>query len=81
MAEFQADGGGPPLDDSETGQAIRAYAGRWADPAEFARYLKQLEQEAQEQSPRPQGRVPQTTLWWVEAPTCVGARNLRLSSA
>jgi hypothetical protein len=46
MAEFEAEGGGP-LDDSETGHAIRTYAGRWADPAEFARYLRQLELQAQ----------------------------------
>jgi hypothetical protein len=46
MAEFQAEGRGGPGDDSNTGQAIRKYASRWADPAEFARYVQQLEGEA-----------------------------------
>jgi predicted acetyltransferase len=77
MAEFQAEDGGGPLDDSETGHAIRAYAGRWADPAEFARYLRQLEQEAQDQSPRPEGRVPQTTLWWVAGDEYLGRISIR----
>jgi len=77
MAEFQAQGGGGPPDDSETGHAIRAYAGRWADPAEFARYLRQLGEEAQEQSPRPEGRVPQTTLWWVDGDEYLGRISIR----
>ena len=65
MTEVQAEGGSGPDDDSNTGQAIRKYASRWADPAEFARYLHELEDEARDQSARPDGRVPQTTLWWV----------------
>jgi hypothetical protein len=65
MAEFQAEGHGGLDDDSNTGQAIRKYARRWADPAEFARYLRELGDEAQDESPCPDGRVPQTTLWWV----------------
>ena len=46
MTEVQAEGGSGPDDDSNTGQAIRKYASRWADPAEFARYLHELEDEA-----------------------------------
>ncbi len=76
MAEFEAEGGGP-LDDSETGHAIRAYGGRWADPAEFARYLRQLELQAREQSRRPAGRVPQTTLWWVDGDEYLGRISIR----
>jgi hypothetical protein len=37
MAEFEAEGQGGPDDDSNTGPAIRKYARRWADLAEFAR--------------------------------------------
>jgi len=77
MAEFQAEGGGAPLDDSETGHAIRAHAARWADPAEFARYLRQLEEDAQERSPRPKVRVPQTTRWWVDRDEYLGRISIR----
>jgi hypothetical protein len=65
MAEFQVEGRAGPGDDSNTGQAIRKYASRCADPGQFARYVQQLEDEARDQSPRRGGRVPQTTLWWV----------------
>lgn len=77
MAEFQAEGGGRPDDDSYTVQAIRKYAGRWADPAEFARYLSELEDEAREQSPHPDGHVPQTTLWWVSGTEYLGRIDIR----
>jgi len=77
MAEFQAEGRGEPRDDSVTGNAIRAYANRWADPAEFAVYLRELDDEAREDSPRREGRVPQTTLWWVSGDEYLGRVSIR----
>ena len=77
MAEFQAEGRGEPRDDSVTGNAIRAYASRWADPAEFALYLRELDDEAREDSPRPEGRVPQTTLWWISGDAYLGRLSIR----
>ena len=77
MAEFQAEGQGGPDDDSNTGQAIRKYARRWADPAEFARYLRELEDEARDELPRPDGVVPQTTLWWVSGNEYHGRISIR----
>jgi predicted acetyltransferase len=77
MAEFQAEGRGGPDDDSNTGQAIRKYARRWADPAEFARYLRELENAARDESPRPDGRVPQTTMWWVSGDEYLGRISIR----
>jgi predicted acetyltransferase len=77
MAEFQAEGQSGPDDDSNTVQAIRKYDGRWADPAEFARYLRELEDEARDESPRLDGRVPQTTLWWVSGNEYLGRISIR----
>jgi predicted acetyltransferase len=77
MAEFQAEGQGGPDDDSNTGQAIREYARRRTDPAEFARYLRELEDEAQDEPPRPDGRVPQTALWWVSGNEYLGRISIR----
>jgi predicted acetyltransferase len=77
MAEFQAEGHGEPHDDSVTGYAIRAYANRWADPAEFALYLRELDDEAREDSSRPEGRVPQTTPWWVSGDQYLGRISIR----
>ncbi len=77
MAEFQAEGRGGPDDDSNIGQAIRAHASRWAEPAEFTRYLRELEDDAREESPRPAGRVPQTILWWVSEDEYLGQISIR----
>lgn len=77
MAEVQAEGLSGPDDDSNTGQAIRKYASRWADPSEFARYLRELEDEARDESPRLDGRVPQTTLWWVSGDEYLGRISIR----
>ena len=77
MAEFQAEGQGGPRDDSVTGHAIRAYANRWADPAEFALYLRELDDDAREESRRPEGRVPQTTRWWVSGDEYLGRISIR----
>jgi predicted acetyltransferase len=77
MAEFQAEGRGGPDDDSNIGQAIRAQASRWAEPAEFMRYLRELEDDAREESPRPAGRVPQTMLWWVSGDEYLGQISIR----
>jgi predicted acetyltransferase len=77
MTEFQAEAADRPDDDSNTWQAIRKYASRWADPAEFARYLRELQDEAREQAPRPDGRVPQTTLWWVSGDEYLGRISIR----
>jgi predicted acetyltransferase len=77
MAEVQAEGQSGPDDDSNTAQAIRKYASRWADPTEFALYLSELQDEARDQSPRPGGRVPQTTLWWVSGDQYLGRISIR----
>jgi hypothetical protein len=77
MAEVQAEGQSRSDDDSNTRQAIRKYASRWADPAEFARYLRELADEARDQSPRLDGRVPQTTLWWVSGEEYLGRISIR----
>lgn len=77
MAEFQAEGQGGPGDDSNTGQAIRTHATRWADPGEFAWYLLELEEDTREEAPRPDGHVPQTTLWWVSGGEYLGRISIR----
>jgi predicted acetyltransferase len=76
MAEFQAEGGGGPSDRTLTGYSIRTYGSRWADPAEFARYLRDLADMAQE-SPRPDERVPETILWWISGDQYLGRISIR----
>lgn len=56
--EFQSEGRGGPGDQTMIGREIREHAGRWADPAEFARYVRSLREATLEESPRPGGFVP-----------------------
>jgi predicted acetyltransferase len=77
MAELQAEGRGLPADDSMIGQELRRYASRWSDPAVFAEYVGWLRDQAREDSPRPAGYVPSTTLWWVSGDEYLGRLAIR----
>ena len=66
MAEFRAEGRGDPADHSMIGGELREFGHRWATPEGFASYVGWLRAQALEDSPRPEGFVPSTTLWWVE---------------
>ena len=77
MSEFQAEGGGGPDDHSLSGQWILGWADRWADPAMFASFVEQLRADAKEDSPRPAGHVPSTTLWWTDGAEYLGRLSIR----
>ena len=78
MKEFQAEGRGGPSDGhSMLGREIKLWGGRWEDPAVFAEYAAWLQADAQEDSPRPEGFVPGTTLWWAEGDEYLGRITVR----
>jgi predicted acetyltransferase len=77
MKEFQAEGRGEADDNSMLGREICQNSGRWDDPAEFASYVRRLRADAREESPRPVGHVPSTTLWWVEDEEYLGRLTIR----
>ena len=77
MTEFRAEGRGGPGDDGVTGREIREHTHLWEEPAEFARYVRGLRDDALEESPRPGGYVPQTTLWWVAGEEYLGRISIR----
>ncbi len=78
MKEFQAEGRGGPSDEhSMLGREIRLWAGRWDDPAEFAAYTAWLRADALEDSPRPDGHVPATTMWWADDDEYLGRLTIR----
>src|SRR4051812_16249520 len=66
MAEFRAEGRGDPADQSMVGRELREFGRQWATPEGFAGYVGSLRSQALEDSPRPEGFVPATTLWWVD---------------
>lgn len=77
MEEFLAEGRGIRGDDSMIGREIREHASRWADPAAFSRYVRSLRDQAREDSPRPDGHVPSTTLWWLSGDEYLGRIAIR----
>ncbi len=77
MDEYMAEGRGSDGDMSMLGRDIRVHAGQWTDPGQYMAYLRWLRADALEESPRPDGHVPATTLWWVEADEYLGRLSIR----
>jgi predicted acetyltransferase len=77
MAEFQAEGRGTTDDQTMIGAEIRGYGSTWHTPEGFARYVTDLRAEAEEDTPRPAGIVPATTLWWVDGAEYLGRLAIR----
>jgi predicted acetyltransferase len=77
MAELQDEGRGGQADDSMIGREIRSFGARWTEPAVFGEYVEWLRADALEDSPRPAGFVPSTTLWWVDGEEYLGRVALR----
>jgi predicted acetyltransferase len=77
MAEFRAEGRGDASDATMVGREIRHHSATWGTPAGFAGYVDELRAEALEDSPRPDGFVPSTTLWWVDGDEYLGRIAIR----
>ncbi|QSB14640.1 GNAT family N-acetyltransferase [Natronosporangium hydrolyticum] len=77
MAEFIAEGRGEPGDDSLVGAELRRFRADWATAAGFAGYVAGLRAEADPDIPRPPGRVPATTLWWLAGEVYLGRLAIR----
>lgn len=77
MAEFRAEGRGAADDDSMVGREIRTWSHRWEDPSAFAEYTAVLRANSLEETPRPAGFVPCTTLWWVDGDEYLGRLAIR----
>lgn len=77
MAEFGSEGRGAETDQTELGYEIRRFGPDWAAPDGFARYVDWLVGQSREDSPRREGYVPATTLWWVEDEEYLGRIAVR----
>jgi predicted acetyltransferase len=77
MAEFQAEGRGSADDNSMIGNEMREYGSQWHEPEVFAQYTADLRSHVLEETPRPEGHVPCTTLWWVEGDEYLGRIAIR----
>jgi predicted acetyltransferase len=78
MAEFRDEGRGDPADKTMIGSEIREFGHAWSStPDGFTTYVQWLLAEALEESPRPDGYVPSTTLWWVDGEDYLGRIAIR----
>jgi predicted acetyltransferase len=77
MKEFQAEGRGGADDHSMLGREISRWGGRWEDPAVFADYADWVRADARDDSSRPPGFVPGTSLWWADGPQYLGRLTIR----
>lgn len=77
MAEFRAEGRGDPADDTMNGSEIREFGHRWSMPDGFRAYVDWLVSQALTDTPRPDGYVPSTTLWWVRDDRYLGRVAIR----
>ncbi|MGK5640210.1 GNAT family N-acetyltransferase [Streptomyces sp. URMC 126] len=77
MAEFRAEGRGVPEDESMVGRDILRFHPRWRDPEVFAEYVESVRADTREDAPRPAGRVPATTLWYVDGDDWLGRVAVR----
>lgn len=77
MAEFRAEGRGSSGDDTMIGAELRDFGHRWAALEGFAEYVDWLRSQALEDSPRPDGYVPSTTLWWIQDDDYLGRLAIR----
>ncbi|MFE9690722.1 GNAT family N-acetyltransferase [Micromonospora sp. NPDC005806] len=77
MAEFRAEGRGAGQDLTMIGRELREHAATWHTAQGFARYVTELRLQEREETPRPEGWVPVTTLWWVEGDEYLGRIAVR----
>ncbi len=77
MTEFRLEGRGGPSDDTQLGREEREYGETWKSHEGFSAYVAKLRDDALQETPRPEGWVPATTLWYVEASTFLGRLAIR----
>jgi predicted acetyltransferase len=77
IAQFRAEGRGEPGDDSVLGQQLRRYGGQWNTPDGFADHVTDLRAEALPDTPRPEGIVASTDLWWISGSSYLGRVSVR----
>jgi predicted acetyltransferase len=77
MAEFAAEGRGGSADQTTIGSDLREKRADWGTAEGFAAYVAALRAEALEETPRRDGWVPSTTLWWVDGDEYLGRIAVR----
>jgi predicted acetyltransferase len=77
MDEFRAEGRGGPDDNSIIGRHLRDNVADWADEDAFRAFVAAIRADRLEESPRPEGHVPATELWWADGDEFLGRTSIR----
>lgn len=77
MAEFRAEGRGSEDDHSVIGRYLREHGPEFEMSGAFGRFVDAVRAERLEETPRPEGFVPDTELWWVEGDEFLGRIGIR----
>ena len=73
MEEFVAEN----ATNTQTAAWIEHFAPGWREPGVFTAFVDAVRADALEDSPRPVGHVPCTTLWWVDGEKYLGRLAIR----
>jgi predicted acetyltransferase len=76
LAEFRAEGRGSKDDHTVIGRYLREGADELGEEA-FASFVAAVRAERLEETPRPEGFVPDTELWWLEGDELIGRIGIR----
>ncbi|MCX4823052.1 GNAT family N-acetyltransferase [Streptomyces sp. NBC_01142] len=74
MKEFAAEGSDR---DALLAHETEEFGGTWHRPEVFAAYVARLNAETLEETPRPEGWVPSTNLWYVDGDAFLGRLAIR----
>jgi predicted acetyltransferase len=77
MDELRAEGRGAADDRSVLGRYLREHLDDFRTDAAFARFVAAIRADRLEATPRPDGYVPSTELWWVEGDEFIGRIGIR----
>jgi predicted acetyltransferase len=77
MAGFRAEGRGAPDDETMIGSELRDFGPAWDTEDGFAEFVRWLLDQSLEETPRPEGYVPCTTLWYIEGDKYLGRLAIR----
>src|SRR5512143_352359 len=77
MDEFRAEGRGSPGAQSVIDGYVRDRSDAWLTEEAFEAFVESIRAERLEDTPRPDWRVPDTELWWVEQDEFLGRIAIR----
>jgi predicted acetyltransferase/precorrin-6B methylase 2 len=77
MDEFRAEGRGTADDRTVIGRYLREQSGAVASDEAFEAFAAGIRAQRLEETPRPEGFVPDTELWWIEGEEFLGRIGVR----